>query len=154
MDESSSYQECTPQWDLRFPGRLQIELDAFEAEDVEPRVDSDALQDHRLILNFEWPHEGDVLSLRAVYPDSYPFLRPQVLLRDPALFRSRRHVAPDGTICLIGRDGRQWTSSLTVRPCFARSSPMHWRQRRMKIPRANRRRCGGTVRQLRICHFA
>lgn len=91
-----------------------MELDAFKAESVDPRLDLDALQDRRLILDFEWPHEGDVLSLRAVYPDSYPFLRPQVLLRDPAPFRGRRHVAPDGTICLIGRDSRQWTSSLTV----------------------------------------
>lgn len=91
-----------------------MELDAFKAESVDPRLDHDALQDRRLILDFEWPHEGDVLSLRAVYPDSYPFLRPQILLRDPAPFRGRRHVAPEGTICLIGRDSRQWTSSLTV----------------------------------------
>jgi ubiquitin-protein ligase len=91
-----------------------MELDAFKAENIDSRLDNDALQDRRLILDFEWPHEGAVLSLRAVYPDSYPFLRPQVLLRDPSPFRDRRHVAPDGTICLIGRDSRQWTSSLTV----------------------------------------
>ncbi|MGY4498051.1 hypothetical protein ACVWYH_001982 [Bradyrhizobium sp. GM24.11] len=91
-----------------------MELDAFMAANVEPRVDPDALQDRRLILDFEWPHEGGFLSLRAMYPDSYPFLRPQVQLLDPAPFRTRRHVAPDGTVCLIGRDSRQWTSSLTV----------------------------------------
>lgn len=114
VDESSSDHECKPQWDLRFPGRLQMELDAFMAANVEPRVNPDALQDRRLILDFEWPHEGGFLSLRAMYPDSYPFLRPQVQLLDPAPFRTRRHVAPDGTVCLIGRDSRQWTSSLTV----------------------------------------
>lgn len=91
-----------------------MELDAFQSENVDPRPEDGALQDHRLVLDFEWPHEGGVLPLRAVYPDSYPFLRPQVLLRDPVPFRDRRHVAPDGTLCLIGRDSRQWTSSLTV----------------------------------------
>ncbi|MCK1382321.1 hypothetical protein IVB33_38660, partial [Bradyrhizobium sp. 24] len=53
-----------------------MELDAFQSENVDPRPEDGALQDHRLVLDFEWPHEGGVLPLRAVYPDSYPFLRP------------------------------------------------------------------------------
>ncbi|MCS3519232.1 ThiF family adenylyltransferase [Bradyrhizobium elkanii] len=114
MHDRSAQQELAPQWDLRFPGRLQMELDAFKAENVDPKPDKDALKDGRLVLDFEWPYGGDVLSLRAVYPDGYPFLRPQVLLREPGRFSGRRHVAPDGTICLIGRESRQWTSSLTV----------------------------------------
>ncbi|MGY4426083.1 hypothetical protein ACVWY2_008532 [Bradyrhizobium sp. JR6.1] len=91
-----------------------MELDAFRAESVEPHLDKGALQDGRLVFDFEWPREGDILPLRAVYPDGYAILRPLVLLRDPAPFRGRRHVAPDGTICLIGRGSRQWRSKLTV----------------------------------------
>jgi hypothetical protein len=112
-DSSSQQHGLVPRWDLRFPGRLQKELDAFSAEGVDPTVDKDALQDGRLILDFQWPYEESALPLRAVYPDSYPFLRPHVILRDRSLFPGR-HVSSDGTLCLIGRDSRQWTSSLTV----------------------------------------
>jgi hypothetical protein len=112
-DCSSQRHDAAPRWDLRFPGRLQKELDAFSAEGVNPTVDEGALQDGRLVLDFQWPFDGSVLPLRAVYPDSFPFLRPQVILLDRSR-SSGRHIASDGTLCLIGRDSRQWTSSLTV----------------------------------------
>jgi hypothetical protein len=113
-DPSSQENGPAPRWERRFPGRFQAELDAFKAENVVAVTDSVALQDGRLVIDFQWPHEGSLLPLRAVYPDSYPFLRPHVALRDPALFPDR-HISPmDGTLCLLGRDSRQWTSSLTV----------------------------------------
>jgi ubiquitin-protein ligase len=103
-----------PHWDRRFPGRFQWELKAFKDANVQPVVEPNALAQGILIVDFEWPYEGRTLPLRAIYPDGYPYLRPHVTLQDPSLFPSR-HISPnDGSLCLIGRDSRQWTSGLNV----------------------------------------
>jgi len=103
-----------PHWDRRFPGRFQWELKAFQDANVQPVVEPNALAQGVLVVDFEWPYEGKTLPLRAIYPDGYPYLRPHVALQDPSLFPSR-HISPnDGSLCLIGRDSRQWNSGLTV----------------------------------------
>lgn len=113
-ERSSSSDTPAPLWDRHFPGRFQSELDAFAAAGVVPSINQDALADGRLELNFEWRLDNKLLPLRAAYPDSYPFLRPQIFVTDPA-FLPKRHYSPlDGNLCLIGRDTRQWASSWTV----------------------------------------
>lgn len=103
-----------PHWDRRFPGRFQWELESYRRAGATPTIESAALAQGVLIIDFDWPFDGRALPLRAIYPDGYPYLRPHVVLKDPSLFPSR-HVSPnDGTLCLIGRDSRQWSSALTV----------------------------------------
>jgi hypothetical protein len=60
--------------------------------------------------------DGELIPLRAIYPDSFPRLRPNVKLRgDPSIF-PRRHCSPlDGNLCLLGRDTRQWRQKWTLR---------------------------------------
>lgn len=116
MMQAPSEQQDSPRphWDRRFPGWFQWELNSYEQAGVKPVVETAALAQGILIIDFDWPYEGKVLPLRAIYPDGYPYLRPHVVLKDPSLFPSR-HIAPsDGTLCLIGRDSRQWSSGLTV----------------------------------------
>jgi ubiquitin-protein ligase len=103
-----------PHWERRYVGRFQWEMDAFAKAKVAPSIDQDALVEGRLELSFEWPLNDRLIPLRAVYPDSYPFLRPQIFVADPTFFPKRHYSPIDGNLCLIGRDTRQWASSWTV----------------------------------------
>ncbi|MDO8876198.1 MAG: ThiF family adenylyltransferase [Pseudolabrys sp.] len=78
------------------------------------RINSSALAKGVLVVEFDWPLDGTPVSLRAVYPDSFPRFRPSVSLRDPATFR-KRHCSPlDGNLCLLGRETRQWRHKWTL----------------------------------------
>lgn len=80
------------------------------------QVDEKALGNGVLIVEFDWPLDGRLIPLRVTYPDSFPRLRPIVKLRgDPSAFPPR-HCSPiDGTLCLLGRDSRQWRQKWTMR---------------------------------------
>ncbi|WP_024509973.1 ThiF family adenylyltransferase [Bradyrhizobium sp. ARR65] len=89
-------------------------MDAFAQAEVTPKVDQRALADGRLELSFEWPLSDKRVPLRAIYPDSYPHLRPLIYLTDSSFFPKRHRSPLDGNLCLLGRDTRQWLSSWTV----------------------------------------
>jgi hypothetical protein len=114
--EVAAEQQDTPKphWDRRFPGRFQWELNAFAGAGVTPQIDQHALADGWLELSFAWPLDGKVIPLRAVYPDSYPHLRPLIFQTDPSLSPKRHRSPLDGNLCLLGRDTRQWCSSWSV----------------------------------------
>ncbi|MGI3904020.1 MAG: hypothetical protein ACRYGP_01255 [Janthinobacterium lividum] len=53
--------------------------------------------------------------MSVAYPDSYPHLRPVVLLLGADAEVSRKHISPTTSeICLLGRDTRQWNSDWTL----------------------------------------
>ncbi|RWI85436.1 MAG: hypothetical protein EOR22_31075 [Mesorhizobium sp.] len=106
-----------PSWEETCPDRF-----AFELDDLEPIVrdslyiDEDALASGVLSLSFEWPlRDGNIVPLRAEFPDSYPFVRPAVFLNtDPRQF-PKRHCSPlDGMLCLLGRDTGLWPIKWTL----------------------------------------
>ncbi|TIO13391.1 MAG: hypothetical protein E5X86_29490 [Mesorhizobium sp.] len=106
-----------PHWERTCVGRLDFELRdlAFFARDS-LRIDEDQLKNGVLCLQFEWPlASGEVCQLRAVFPDSYPFVRPQVFLRgNPETF-PHKHCSPtDGNLCLLGRDTGLWSIEWTL----------------------------------------
>lgn len=105
-----------PRWERRYRGRLRYELDALVSGGIAPDVDIDALKAGRLDLTFDWPLDGDTnIRLRAVYPDSFPHMRPQVFLRSGLDPPPVRHCSPNaGNLCLLGRDSRQWIPSWTL----------------------------------------
>lgn len=76
-----------------------------------------------LILEFDWPLDGKTVPLKALYPDSFPRIRPTVRLRgEPSSF-PRRHCSPtDGNLCLLGRDTRQWPQKWTL--CYLLQSQL------------------------------
>ena len=99
------------------PGRYRFEM--RELEEViggSLAVDDEALAKGALIVEFDWPLDGQTVPLRAIYPDSFPRLRPIVkLLGKPSTF-PKRHCSPiDGNLCLLGRDARQWRQQWTLR---------------------------------------
>lgn len=80
------------------------------------QIDEQRLAKGVLIVEFDWPLDGRSIGLRAIYPDSFPRLRPNVRLQgDPSTFQIR-HCSPiDGNLCLLGRDSAQWRQQWTLR---------------------------------------
>lgn len=105
-----------PRWEKRYPGRLRHELNALQSAGISPEVDGDALEAGQLALTFDWPlDDATTLRLKAVFPDAFPHIRPQVFLisgLDPAPVRHRSPI--EGNLCLLGRDSRQWMPSWTL----------------------------------------
>lgn len=63
-------------------------------------------------LNFNLSGQKEALKLIAVYPDSYPYFRPQVFAPDLDL---ARHQNPIGkNLCLLGRSTIWWNSSSSL----------------------------------------
>ncbi|MCH7687082.1 MAG: hypothetical protein IH899_10450, partial [Planctomycetes bacterium] len=108
--------ESQPNWEKRYPGRLRFELDALESAGIELEVDPEALKNRQLALIFDWPlKSGSVLRLKAVFPDSFPHLRPSVYLLSGLDPVPVRHCSPmEGNLCLLGRDSSQWMPSWTL----------------------------------------
>ncbi|ODA93205.1 hypothetical protein BFX40_10080 [Mesorhizobium sp. SEMIA 3007] len=106
-----------PYWEPTCVGRLDFELRdlAFFARDS-LRIDEDQVKNGVLCVQFEWPlASGEACQLRAVFPDSYPFVRPQVSLRgDPEMFPHKRCSPTDGNVCLLGHDAGLWSIEWTL----------------------------------------
>ena len=96
---------------------MRWELDELQYAGVTPELDLDALNAGRLLLTLDWVLDAQTtLRLKAVYPDAFPHIRPQVFLLsglDPPPVRHRSPV--EGNLCLLGRDSRQWMPSWTLR---------------------------------------
>lgn len=105
-----------PLWEDRWPGRAAAELAHlayFVKESL--RIDDSLFPERVLRVEFVWPREdGTSVELEARYPDTFPRFRPHVKLRgEPSLF-PKRHVGPEGELCLLGRDSRLWQSKMTL----------------------------------------
>jgi hypothetical protein len=105
-----------PRWEKRYQGRLRFELNALQHAGILPAPDFDALRNGHLVLTFDWPLDAaTTLRLKAVYPDGFPHLRPQVFLLGGLDNPPMRHRSPiEGNLCLLGRDTRQWQPSWTL----------------------------------------
>lgn len=103
-----------PVWEHRFPGRFDYELKELRLAASDLRVDAAALEGGALIIDLDWRCGSEILPLRAVYPDWFPYFRPSVALRARPF--PRRHSCPmDGDLCLLGRHTGQWQSNMTLR---------------------------------------
>lgn len=116
-------------WYEEYPGLLERELRAFEARGIIYSLNEAARDKHRIIaIELEYPRPpgptagGGCLRLRVVYPDSFPYFRPEVSTRD---IRLLRHQSPfDGTLCLIGRTTVEWDPKQTVADYLAERLPL------------------------------
>jgi hypothetical protein len=106
-----------PHWEHAWKGRLDFELRdlaAFVGETL--RIDEACLAVGVLRLEFDWPlSDGRPCPLQATFPDSYPFVRPQVALRGTPDTFPEKHCSPtDGNLCLLGRDTGLWSAEWTL----------------------------------------
>lgn len=106
-----------PKWEARASGRYRYEMDALaEVTGDTLEVDPHALSNGVLIVQFDWPQDGGVIPLKAVYPDSFPRFRPIVSLRGDRNTFPKRHCSPlEGNLCLLGRESGQWLNKWTLR---------------------------------------
>ncbi|TIS13080.1 MAG: hypothetical protein E5X07_38950, partial [Mesorhizobium sp.] len=98
---------AAPKWEERpvNRGRMRAELDHLSHFCGDTLlIDDAALLRGVLRVEFQWPiADGRAVDLEAIYPDSYPRLRPHVILRCKPEDYPDRHCAPDGSLCLLGR---------------------------------------------------
>lgn len=96
-------------WWIRWPGRLEYELNKLEAAGY--RVVKREQETGLLVLEVLAPAEKSgigELCLTVTFPDTYPSTAPQVRAPDLGL---RHHQHPfGGTLCLIGRSTFYWHS--------------------------------------------
>lgn len=116
LTASQLTKDLAPRWEARWPGRFAFELNDLEVSGITPYIHERAIKAGSLVLTFDRKlTSGTVVTLRATYPDSFPHLRPEVMLLDGAP-RPSRHCNPiDGTLCLLGRDSAQWPPDWTLR---------------------------------------
>lgn len=98
-----------PEWDRRFPGRVDWELERLNAQGRSVEFNDAKLAEGTVQVDLEWPVRGQWVPVRATFPDTYPDTRPHVQLLTGRETWPKRHVSPlDGSLCLLGRDPRQW----------------------------------------------
>lgn len=97
-------------WVSLYPERLTYELRLLAEAGFAP--DDEVLrQQARLVASGVIEHNGERVDLTIVYPDSFPFVRPEVFA--PGL-RLVRHQNPfQHNLCLLDRSTRAWNTSDT-----------------------------------------
>lgn len=96
-----------PRWVRRFPGRLEWELADFGHRGLgEFRLDEAAFRRGRVVLHGETEWKDETISLEVVYPDLFPYFRPEVFASG---LRLGRHQNPfEGNLCLLEAPTRAW----------------------------------------------
>lgn len=111
----------TAPWFKRYPDRYQQELDAFAEAGITCEPDKMLIEKGivRLFItiernnsHFQLPGVEEAYPLVVVYPDSYPWFRPEVYAFTLELAR-HQHMANKG-LCLLPRGTQHWRPSLTV----------------------------------------
>ena len=112
-----------PLWWNRFPGRLEAEERALAADGIVVRRDERAFRRGVLRLELTLPKDRWLTDeLVAVYPDTFPFLRPEVSAPN---IRLPRHQNPfKRNLCLLGRDTGYWIPSTTLAELLASQLPL------------------------------
>lgn len=111
-----------PWWE-RFPGRLEAEQEAFQARDLDFERDGAQFRDAgRVLLRGSIVHEGRTVELEVLYPDLYPYLRPEVFA--PGLSLPRHQNPADYNLCLLDRDTRAWSPVRTAAWLVAERVPL------------------------------
>jgi hypothetical protein len=109
-------------WVQRFPGRLDYEIADFQSRGLaEFLVDGQEFERGRVVLDGSIEHDGEWVRLRVVYPDAYPYFRPEVFAPE---LRLGRHQNPfEGNLCLLEASTRAWRTTETAASLIAQQVP-------------------------------
>jgi molybdopterin/thiamine biosynthesis adenylyltransferase len=102
-----------PRWVQRFAGRLDWELADFRRRGLPDfLLDEGEFANGRVVLDGKTAWKGQTIPLRIVYPDLFPYFRPEVFA--PGL-RLGRHQNPfEGNLCLLEAPTRAWGTNETA----------------------------------------
>jgi hypothetical protein len=110
-------------WHEAYPERLEFELAEFDRRGLSFVLDEEHLARTGLVLlRGSIAHEGAEIGLDVIYPDSFPYMRPEVFA--PGL-RLERHQNPyEGNLCLLERSTRAWSVTDTAAGLVAERVPL------------------------------
>lgn len=110
-------------WWERFPGRLEAELEDFRARGLDFELDESLFRDAgRVLLRGAIEHEERSVVLEVLYPDLFPYLRPEVYAPELSLDRHQNPVLHN--LCLLERNTATWNPSETGAWLVAERVPM------------------------------
>jgi hypothetical protein len=94
-------------WPQRFPGRLEYEVEDFRDRGLDFVLDRASLDNGGpVIMRGRIVRHEREIGLAVVYPDTFPFLRPEVYA--PGLALGRHQNPLQGNLCLLDRSTRAW----------------------------------------------
>ena len=94
-------------WPDRFPGRLEYEVEDFEDRGLDFVLDRELLdRGGPFVMRGSIVCRDRQVELEVVYPDSFPFLRPEVYA--PGLALGRHQNPRQRNLCLLDRSTRAW----------------------------------------------
>ena len=101
-----------PWWE-RIEGLLDYEVRELERDGARVQVDQEAFENRHVVeLNVGYPIGGETVQLSTVFPDTYPYFRPEVYRFDGTW---DRHYNPlMGNLCLLERGTHSWHSDWTL----------------------------------------
>lgn len=100
------------EWESKWPGRLQLELEALEAAGAIVAINDEESRKGSLTLDIDWPLSEGRIALQAIYPEGFPFIRPLVSTKERP---GGRHIHPlSRGVCLLGRGTHNWSSAFSL----------------------------------------
>lgn len=108
-----------PWWE-KWPGRLEAEVAAFRELGLEFAVDVNEKASGRIVLAGDYRlKSGRTISLRVMYPDTFPSTRFTVFATDPKDRLSLHQNPLGGNLCLLPRGSVWWRPSLLAAEVIA-----------------------------------
>lgn len=101
-------------WWEKFPGRLEAELEEFSVRGLEFELDKELFRDaDRVLLRGHLAIvDGGPVALEVLYPDLFPYFRPEVYAPTLDLPRHQNPVLKN--LCLLDRESRAWQPERTA----------------------------------------
>jgi hypothetical protein len=94
-------------WPDRFPGRLEYEVEDFRNQGLDFVLDHELLdRGGPAVMRGRIVWREREIELEVVYPDTFPFLRPEVYA--PNLSLGRHQNPLQGNLCVLDRSTRAW----------------------------------------------
>jgi molybdopterin/thiamine biosynthesis adenylyltransferase len=107
-------------WD-RYPDRLTREVDRLKACGFITAFDPASPKGDVIELSASYTLDGREYQLRILFPDLYPYFRPQVYA--PGLSVPHHQNPFDGNLCLIGRNSDNWDPTFYIADVIADQLP-------------------------------
>lgn len=109
-----------PWWE-RWPGRLSREVSRLREQGFLTTFDDKGALSSPIVIDATYSLAGIAYELRIIFPDLYPYFRPEVYAPNLAV---DHHQNPIGkNLCLLGRNSDNWDTNYLVADVIAQQLP-------------------------------